>query len=154
MNTNTVTLLISIVALGFSLIIPVLLSRRQGKVIQKNLVDIIEYAQSLEAIIEAEIPNIKRAHSLMGTIGNQTKEAYKAEQALLLDVTAGQLGIDPEQAIELLNEISPRAAGIVKKNPEILTQLAPKILQYMEAHKGDSPAGGQTTLTGPSKAWT
>lgn len=152
MTPVQIALGISILALFFSLGVPVLLARRQGELFQMNLAQAIDYTREVHELVEKEIPNIKRAHSIMGTIGNETREVRKAEKALELDLMSNQLGIDVNQGIELLKEISPRAGEMVEKNPDLLTQLAPRIIKYVEMHKGEEKPR-QTTFKGPSKAW-
>jgi len=152
MNTIQIMLLVGFAALSMSIGVTVFLIRRQSRSIEKNLLDLADYINNVDQHITDEIPNIKRAHSLMGTLGNVSREAMKAESALIMDAASAQLGIDTSQALDLIRQVSPRAADIIDKNPEVLTQLAPKILEYINMHKDDTPQ--QATLTGPSRAWT
>ena len=152
MNTANITLLICILSLVISLLAPVLMARRLSRLFQSNLKAAIDYTRDVETLVTSEIPNIKRAHSLMGSIGNEAKEVRKAEKQLQLDLMSSQLGIDVDQGIDLIKQFSPRVGEMVEKNPDLLTQLAPKILEYVQMHKEDKPT--QTRLSGPSKAWS
>lgn len=151
MESVQIALLISILSLLFSIVIPVIVSRRLSEVFKQNISDSIDYTKQIEDLVNTELPNIKRAHSIMGSIGNETKEVRKAERQLQLDLMSQELGIDVDQGIELLKEFSPRVGEMVEKNPDLLAQLAPKILKYVNKNK-NSPE--QSTLTGASKAWT
>lgn len=148
MNVTLITVGFSIVSTVFSIGFTVYMMRRLSQDIGSVMSGLLDEVSATQMTIDAELPNIKKYYSYIGSQGNQTRQENIANRYVDEAIIEQAIGINPEVITEVLSDFSPRLAELVNKNPSLITSVMPKIQQYIDMRNGTTENQGQPAAPG------